>query len=243
MIETKEFSVKNNVNINGLLNNIKIENEEFDKIILEFSVDISENTVNANDFVFSPTKTIKSAVLFETNKIILTLENDIIENSNYTVTLKENFELRNIYGSKIERFENEPIMIDDLSIKIINVETSKKGKSISIYFSSTRNISSSLNLNGLNASIISNPNGNYLKENFVFGAAVMGSGNNIIEIPVLTGALQRNTVYDISYSGSGIKDQYNKNLNNFSSAPVACENSLYTVVYQSGRVTTETPKY
>ena len=240
MLELNEFSVKNNMGVNGSLNNIKIENEEFDKVILSFGIDICGNTINIDDFIFSPTKTIKSAVLFETNKVILTLESDIIENSNYTLSLKEDSEIRNIYGTEIETFENEAIVIDSLNIKNINVETSNGGKAISIFFPLTRNILHSLNFDGFTASIISNNNGNYLKEDITFGLAVVRSSNKI-EIPVLSGVLQKETVYDISYSGSGVKDQYNKSLNSFSTAPVECKNSLYTVIYNSGTVSTETP--
>ena len=241
MLELNEFSVKNNVGVNGSLSNIKIENEEFDKVVLSFEVDIRENTLNKDDFVFSPTKTIKSAILSEPNKIIITLENDIIENSNYTLSLKEDSEIRNIYGTEIETFENEAIVIDSLNIKNINVETSNGGKAISIFFPLTRNILHSLNFDGFTASIISNNNGNYLKEDITFGLTIVRSSNKI-EIPVLSGVLQKETVYDISYSGSDVKDQYNKSLNHFSTAPVNCDNSLYTVIYNSGSVSTETPK-
>merc|ERR1712110_435140 len=59
MLELNEFSVKNNIGVNGSLSNIKIENEEFDKVVLLFDVDIRENTLNKDDFVFFAYKNYK----------------------------------------------------------------------------------------------------------------------------------------------------------------------------------------
>ena len=128
--------------------------------------------------------------------------------------------------------EDFPAVVD------IDSPNENGGKSIFVSISEFRNISNSSDFDNFN--IIINPTVNSVYNSVVFSNTPT-SLDGRLKFTAISGAIERGSSYDISYTGNNIIDQHYLELKTFTTAPVECKNSVQNLIFHSASVETTSP--
>ena len=258
------WNITNDLDLVGAVRSIEIKNENFNKLHVNYSVDICGNTVESDgsDFILSNGMAIDSAVLDNENKkeIIITLQNSptlIIDTKDITVSSSETNNIKNKFGLKIDNFSDHPIIVPELDIVSIKAPNNKGGKEIIISFPNTnvskRDVTSSAPgiplaltqpFEDFSVSVVPNSNGTYITPgDIVFKAYLMDGldNKNKLRLVAEKGQIQYGANYNISYTGDVIEDQYDSRLEPFITSPVLCQNLVGKLLFKEGGVEVSTP--
>ena len=259
------WNIINDIDFVGSVTSIEIKNENFNKIHINFIADICGNTIESDgsDFILSNGMVIESAVLNNENKkqVIITLQNSptvIIDTKDVTISSSETNNIKNMFGLKTAKFIDQPIRFPELQIVSIKAPNNKGGKEIIMSFPNTnvslRDVTNSdpgiplaltQPFEDFSVSVVPNSIGTYISpEDIVFKAYLVegDSNKNKIRLVAEKGQLQYGASYNISYTGTVIKDQYDSRLEQFITAPVLCENLTGRLLFKEGSVELSTPK-